>query len=325
MHHALPPRKSSKAPPFALRTSNLSLQRRRQLKTLGIIVFALIFVLVVLSRFFSFSVSEQIAAVIPSGIANVVLVTLFDRQVLSDRYAQWIQSNREDYASRHGYATFFANTSDYLYTLDEKTPRSWVQVPAVRHAMAENPHSTYFFFLDSHAFIMDPTVPLTSHVLEPKRLESLMIKDQPVVPPDSVIKTFSHLTPKDVELIITQDGEDLVPGSFIIKQGPWARFFLDVWYDPLYRSYNFARAEKHALDHIVQWHATILAKLALIPQRVINSYSKDSPDVATDGTYHDGDFVIHLNDCDAQGRSCEEELQPYYSMWQRKTSNSRSS
>lgn len=146
-----------------------------------------------------------------------------------------------------GYTTFFANTSDYLYTLDEKTPRSWVQVPAVRHAMAENPHSTYFFFLDAHAFIMDPTLPLTSHVLESKRLESLMIKDHPVVPPDSVIKTFSHLTPKDVELIITQDGEDLVPGSFIIKQGPWARFFLDVWYDPLYRSYNFARAEKHAL------------------------------------------------------------------------------
>ena len=146
-----------------------------------------------------------------------------------------------------GYATFFANSSDYLYALDEKTPRSWLQVPAVRHAMAENPHSTYFFFLNAHAFIMDPTLPLTSHVLEPKRLESLMIKDHPVVPPDSVIKTFSHLTPKDVELIITQDGEDLVPGSFIIKQGPWARFFLDVWYDPLYRSYNFARAEKHAL------------------------------------------------------------------------------
>lgn len=78
-------------------------------------------------------------------------------------------------------------------------------------------------------------------------------------------------------------------------------------------------------DHIVQWHATILAKLALIPQRTINSYSKDSPDVAADGIYHDGDFVIHLNACDAQGRSCEEELQPYYSMWQRKTSSSRSS
>jgi mannan polymerase II complex MNN11 subunit len=102
MHHALPPRKSSKAPPFAPRSSNLSLQRRRQLKALGIIAFSLIFVLFVLSRFFSFSVSEQIAAVIPSGAANVVLVTLFDRQVLGEQYTQWIQSNREDYASRHG-------------------------------------------------------------------------------------------------------------------------------------------------------------------------------------------------------------------------------
>lgn len=146
-----------------------------------------------------------------------------------------------------GYATFFANTSDYLYSLDENQPRSWVAVPAVRHAMAENPHSTYFFFLDAHAFIMEPKISLMSHILDPKQLESLMIKDKPVVPPDSVIKTFSHLKPKDVELIITQDGEDLVPGSFIIKQGDWARFFLDVWYDPLYRTYNFARAEKHAL------------------------------------------------------------------------------
>lgn len=113
--------------------------------------------------------------------------------------------------------------------------------------MAQNPHSTYFFFLDAHALIMDPTLSLASHVLDSKRLESLMIKDHPVVPPDSVIKTFSHLSPKDVDIIITQDAEDLVPGSFIIKQGPWAKFFLDVWFDPLYRSYNFARAEKHAL------------------------------------------------------------------------------
>ena len=102
MHHALPSRKSSKAPPFAPRTSTLSLQRRRLLKTVGFIALGLIFALFVLSRLFSFSVSEQIAAVIPSGTANVVLVTLFDRQALSERYTQWIQSNREDYASRHG-------------------------------------------------------------------------------------------------------------------------------------------------------------------------------------------------------------------------------
>lgn len=94
---------------------------------------------------------------------------------------------------------------------------------------------------------MNPRISLTSHVTDNKRLESLMLKDIPVVPPDSVIKTFSHLKGNDVDLVLSQDAEDLSSGSFVIKQGDWARFFLDVWFDPLYRSYNFAKAEKHAL------------------------------------------------------------------------------
>ncbi|KAH8697678.1 putative alpha-1,6-mannosyltransferase subunit [Talaromyces proteolyticus] len=323
MQYALPPRKSSTAPPFAPRTSLFSLQRRRQLRTIGIIAFTVISVLFFLSRYFRATSGGPITTtiLIPSGTPTIVLVTLFDPDTLSEAYLQNIKNNREDYASRHGYANFFANASDYLYTLNEQQPRSWVSVPAVRHAMSEYPYSTYFFFLSAHALIMEPRLSLERHVLEPKQLDSLMMKDQSVVPPDSVIKTFSHLTAKDVELIITQDGADLVPSSFIIKQGEWSRFFLDVWYDPLYRKYNFAKAEKHALDHIVQWHATILAKMALIPQRIINSYSKDSPDPAIGGTYHEGDFVIHFNGCDAKERSCEEEMRPYYSMWQRKTTN----
>lgn len=74
-----------------------------------------------------------------------------------------------------------------------------------------------------------------------------MLKDTPVVPPDSVIKTFSHLKGDQVDLVLTQDREGLAQGSFIVKQGDWARFFLDSWFDPLYRSYNFQRAEGHAL------------------------------------------------------------------------------
>lgn len=41
-------------------------------------------------------------------------------------------------------------------------------------------------------------------------------------------------------------------------------------------SYNFQKAEAHALEHIVQWHGTILAKLALVPQRILNSYTRDT-------------------------------------------------
>ena len=46
--------------------------------------------------------------------------------------------------------------------------------------------------------------------------------------------------------------------------------------DQVIGSYNFQKAEAHALEHIVQWHGTILAKLALVPQRMLNSYTRDT-------------------------------------------------
>lgn len=145
-----------------------------------------------------------------------------------------------------GYTNFFAEVSNYVESIGD-APRSWALVPAVRHAMALHPKSAYFFHLNPHALIMNPTQPLKSHLLERRRLESLMLKDIPVVPPDSIIKTFSHLKEKDVDLVLTQDSTDLSPGSFVLKNGDFARFFLDLWFDPLYRSYGFAKAEIHGL------------------------------------------------------------------------------
>lgn len=74
-----------------------------------------------------------------------------------------------------------------------------------------------------------------------------MIKDTPVVPPDSVIHTFSHLSGNDVDLVVAQDAENLLPGSYLVRNTEWAKFFLDSWFDPLYRNYRFAKAETHAL------------------------------------------------------------------------------
>ena len=143
-----------------------------------------------------------------------------------------------------GYATFFPVASEYDLG---GSPRSWALVPSLRHALTLHSHSTYFFALSPHALIMKPELPLNTHITNTKRLESLMLKDISVVPPDSVIKTFSHLKPEKVDLILTQDGEGLCQGSFILRQGDWAKFFLDTWFDPLYRSYNFQKAEGHAL------------------------------------------------------------------------------
>jgi mannan polymerase II complex MNN11 subunit len=94
---------------------------------------------------------------------------------------------------------------------------------------------------------MNPELSLQEHVLEKSKLESLMMKDKPIVPPDSVIRTFSHLKVDQIDFIISQDQEGLCPESFLLRRGEWAQFFLDTWFDPLYRSYNFQKAEGHAL------------------------------------------------------------------------------
>ncbi|EEP80276.1 predicted protein [Uncinocarpus reesii 1704] len=182
MQFALPPRKSSH-PPLYSRPSQSSALRRRQLKTAAVLGFVVISILLFISHLFS-SGSQSTSV---AGGPKVVLVTVLDEQSLSDGYIQRIKQNREDYAKRHGYLNFFASTSEYVPVLND-APRSWASIPAVRHAMTLYPGSTYFFHLSPHALIMNPTLPLTSHVLDYKKLDSLMIKDIPVVPPDSVIK-----------------------------------------------------------------------------------------------------------------------------------------
>lgn len=68
---------------------------------------------------------------------------------------------------------------------------------------------------------------------------------------------------------------------------------------------------------MVQWHPTILTKLALIPQRLINSYNID---IASRGgkkaMYGDDDFVVRFVGCELdKDRNCEREMDHYYRKW----------
>jgi mannan polymerase II complex MNN11 subunit len=114
------------------------------------------------------------------------------------------------------------------------------------------PSSQFIWYLDHTALIMNPSLALHTSLLTPAKLESLMITNAPVVPPDSVIKTFSNLKGDRIDFVVTQDKDGLAPSSFVVRNGEWAKFFLDSWFDPIYRSYNFQKAESHALEHIVQ-------------------------------------------------------------------------
>ena len=274
------PRKTSHPQPYTSARSS-TYHRRRTLRSLLPYILGGLSLLILLA--YLFSGSSSTAARAPPGTPEVIIVTTLDPK-LSESYKASIKENRKDYAQKHGYATFFPNTTDY--DLMPNVPQSWSMVPALRHAMTLYPHTPWLFYLTSTALIMNTKQPLSTKILNPAVLESQMIVDKPVVPPDSVIKTFAHLKGERVDLILTQDREGLAGGSLLLRSGDWAKYFLDAWYDPLYRSYNFQKAEGHALEHIVQWHGTILSKLALVPQRVLNSYTKEA------GKSDDGMFCL---------------------------------
>jgi mannan polymerase II complex MNN11 subunit len=98
MQFALPPRRSPHALPGA-HSTRLPLYRRKQLKTIAVFAFAILTLLYLLSYLFS---SSSTSITSPAGTAGVVIVTLLDRQSLSESYINKIVANREDYAKRHG-------------------------------------------------------------------------------------------------------------------------------------------------------------------------------------------------------------------------------
>jgi mannan polymerase II complex MNN11 subunit len=143
-----------------------------------------------------------------------------------------------------GYGLFIKSPTDYPVGA---VPSGWARIPALRHAMAAYPYSSTFWFLDQNSIIMNPSLSLEAHITAPQRLSKLMRRDVPIVPPDSVIRTYRHVPADRVQFIISQDVEGLAPTSMIVKRGEWASYLLDAWYDPLFRLYNFQKAERHAL------------------------------------------------------------------------------
>ena len=63
----------------------------------------------------------------------------------------------------------------------------------------------------------------------------------------------------------------------------------------------------------MQWHPTILSKLAIVPQRLINSYSRDKHGAE----YQDGDIVVRFPSCTLGSASapgevkCDEEARRF--------------
>jgi mannan polymerase II complex MNN11 subunit len=181
---------------------------------------------------------------VPSGKPPVVIVTVIDPTKYNNHYLKTIKENRELYAAKFGYEAMVVKAFDYN---TDGAPQSWAKLMAMRHALTLYPECKYIWYLDQNAYIMDPSKSLEEQFMEPRTLEKLMIKDYPVVPPDSIIKTFSWLRGQDANLVVSQDRDGLVTDSVVVRNGDWGKYLVETWFDPLYRSYSFQKAERHAM------------------------------------------------------------------------------
>ena len=73
----------------------------------------------------------------------------------------------------------------------------------------------------------------------------------------------------------------------------------------------------------MQWHPTILTKLAIVPQKILNTYNIDSPGRGgRDVMYKKGDFAVRLVGCELDSsRNCESEFNVLYDEWKLQMKN----
>lgn len=82
-------------------------------------------------------------------------------------------------------------------------------------------------------------------------------------------------------------------------------------------------AEKMIVDPYFRWHGTILAKLALVPQRIMNAYPRDNEAGSNkESMYQEGDFIAAFPTCiDDRKNSCEEDMASWFGKAQEKSNS----
>ncbi|KAK9462519.1 galactosyl transferase GMA12/MNN10 family-domain-containing protein [Lipomyces oligophaga] len=275
----------------------------RRVALVIIIIVALLLLSLIITIFYAIFESFSGGSGSDSG-PDFVLVLGLDYKNYKIDYLNKVIENRKEYADVHGYKLYMRDLDEFASLVSDPTRNEYKKLPVIRSAMQEYPHAKYFWYLDQNAIIMNPMLKLDEHITELKRLGSLVLRDVPVVPPDSTIRTYKHVPVERMKFIISQDHEGFQTGSFILKNEEYSKYVVDSWFDKLYQEFNFEKRDRGALEHIAQWHPTILSKMAIIPQRIFNSY----PNGVGESLYQEGDFVANLFGCDAPERSCTREF-----------------
>lgn len=262
-----------------------------------------------------------------SNYPKAVIVTAIDFDKYSMESLAAIVQNRVNYAHEQNYGLYVRWYQEFSVVMNSKTfisntERSkWARIYCLRSAMFAFPDAEWFWYFDQDGMIMNNRVDILTLLLSKKALETNMLRENPIIPPDGLIKTYKNLQPENVRLVMTQSDTLLVTNSFIVKNDIVGRAIVDFWGDKLNLNYNnFPYGPDSVMTHILQWHPFMLSKAAIIPSRLINSlHTSQSLDLAkksTDKThYFQGDLAVQWN---CKGSECDQLVKRYNVLLQNK-------
>lgn len=257
---------------------------------------------------------------------NVIIVTAIDFDRYSVSSLATLVQNRVNYAHEQGYGLYVRWYQEFAAVMNSKTflnnrERSkWVRIFCLRSAMFAFPEAEWFWYLDQDGMIMNNRVNLLTDLLSKKALQTNILKERPIIPPEGYIKTYKNLKPENVRLIMTQSESMVVTNSFIVKNDVMGRAIMDFWGDKLNLNYNnFPFGPDSVITHVLQWHPFILSKTALIPTRLINSaHSPQDLDPNSHATdkfhYFAGDLAVQWECKDSE---CDQMVKKYGALVQK--------
>ncbi|AGO12216.1 AaceriAEL142Wp [[Ashbya] aceris (nom. inval.)] len=247
---------------------------------------------------------------------EVVLVTLIDFENYDKNTITRIVQNRVDYAAKRGYGIYVRWAQEFIPLVDKQKladSYEFMKPMVMRAAMHAFPYAKYIWFLDHTGLIMNMDFSLQDHLLASRSLDSVLLRDSPVVA-DAAIRTYSNFAPADAKILIPQSplGE-LDTNSFVVSSTLYGKAFLDYLSDPLIRDYNWDSLAA-SIGHMLQWHPKFLSKTALIKSKVIAAryIPNRSPDStnAAEVAYADGDAVVLFTGCDER-QSCPADIEKF--------------
>ncbi|CCX33010.1 galactosyl transferase GMA12/MNN10 family-domain-containing protein [Pyronema domesticum] len=240
-------------------------------------------------------------------------------------------ANKKAYAEKWGYHLEIKDMSTkkrYAHEWRE----SWEKVDVIKQTMRQYPKAEWFWWLDLHTFIMEPSISLQSHIFN--HLQNVTYRDINVYNPLNIThppspSDFYYLdeTSKSavgddkagsINIIVPQDCGGFNLGSFFVRRSDFTERLLDIWWDPVgyeQKHMEWEHKEQDALEYLYTNQPWIRSGTAFIPQRMINSFppgacseTPDDPRIFYQEA--DRDFVVNMAGCE-WGRDCWGEMASY--------------